>query len=47
MEFLKWGAIKRNELKGNCKFFLIDIAWGLHKLGIILERKVSPNLKFN
>ena len=26
-------------------FCKIDIAWGLQQLGIILENKVSPNLK--
>ena len=27
-------------------FFLIDIAWGLQKLGIILENKLPPLMKF-
>ena len=34
-----------NELQANCCILWIDIAWGLQKLGIILENKVSPNFK--
>ena len=30
--------------KENCCIFRIDIEWDLQKLGIILWKKVSPNL---
>ena len=34
-----------NGLQGNCYVLWIDIAFGLQKLGVILENKVPPNLK--
>jgi len=33
-----------NVLPGNCCILRIDKAWGLQKLGIILEDKIPPNL---
>ena len=36
---------KMDLLQENCYILWIDIAWGLQKLGIILEHKVSPNLE--
>ena len=34
-----------NVLQGNCCILRIDKAWGLQKLGIILENKVTPTFK--
>ena len=31
--------------KENCSIYRIDVGWGLQKLGLILWKKVSPNLK--
>ena len=33
-----------NGLQGNCRILLIDIAWSITKLGIILENKVCQNM---
>ena len=36
-----------NGLQGNlCIFLWIDIAWGLQTLGLILENKLPPLIKF-
>jgi hypothetical protein len=52
MEFLAcWYKIslilskKKNGLQGNCCILKTDIAWGLQKLGLILENK-EPLHKF-
>jgi len=43
---IRFGFIKKmNVFQGNCCFFRIDKAWGLQKLGIILENKLPPNLR--
>ena len=34
-----------NVLQGNCCILRIDKAWGLQKLGIILENKLPPTFK--
>ena len=39
LDFIK----KINGLQGNCCVLRIDIAWGLQKLGIILENKVCTS----
>ena len=53
MEFLPCGykinfilLKKINGFQGKWYVLWIDIVWGLQKLGIILENKVPPNLKF-
>ena len=38
---------KLNGFEGNCCILRIDIAWGLHKLGIILENKVILKFKLS
>ena len=32
-------------IQGNCFILITDIAWGLQKLGLILENKAPVNLK--
>ena len=41
LDFIK----TNNGLQGNCCILKTDIAWGLQKLGLILENKVHLNLK--
>jgi len=41
-----FGFIKKMSVhQGDCCFLRIDKAWGLQKLGIILENKLPPNLR--
>ena len=51
MDFLAWWVLKTKVftqkstvVKWNCCIFWIDIAWGLQKLGLILESKVVQKL---